>query len=153
MSDAEYLEFAKPFVKQELKDVLADKLELSLLTFKTQISYCVELNGLLQENFIDVVNLDNVKEVYAANGITDEEFALIAQTLSNVLKDYPAISVDNTNEIIEKIKVTSGLKGKKLFLPIRLLAIGKEHGPEMPKILTIVGKEKLQENVNKYLDK
>ncbi|MBM3617611.1 MAG: glutamate--tRNA ligase [Alphaproteobacteria bacterium] len=40
------------------------------------------------------------------------------------------------------VSAATGKKGKELFLPIRLALTGLEHGPEMRKILPLLGREK-----------
>jgi nondiscriminating glutamyl-tRNA synthetase len=140
MSDEDFLKFAKPFVKVNLD--FTKFADLVILTFKNYITYADELNQLITTNFIDK-DYSILEEVLKNNEITTEEFNLCIQTFKDVLGDYCEITVDNTNEIITKTKEKSGLKGKKLFIPIRFLAIAKEHGPEMNKILPIVGKTNL----------
>ncbi len=43
---------------------------------------------------------------------------------------------------IDKLKQSTGKKGKELFLPIRLALTGKASGPEMRLILALIGREK-----------
>jgi glutamyl-tRNA synthetase len=40
------------------------------------------------------------------------------------------------------LKQATGRKGKALFLPLRLALTGREHGPEMAAMLTLIGKER-----------
>jgi glutamyl-tRNA synthetase len=40
------------------------------------------------------------------------------------------------------LKHATGRKGKALFLPLRLALTGREHGPEMAAMLTLIGKER-----------
>ena len=42
----------------------------------------------------------------------------------------------------KKLKKETGRSGKGLFLPLRLALTGKNFGPEMPKLLNLIGKEK-----------
>ena len=37
----------------------------------------------------------------------------------------------------------TGISGKKLFLPLRLKLTGRESGPEMKKIINILGKNEI----------
>jgi glutamyl-tRNA synthetase len=41
--------------------------------------------------------------------------------------------------LIAELKVTSGRKGKPLFLPLRLALTGEAHGPEMASLLPLIG--------------
>ncbi|MEM0930088.1 MAG: glutamate--tRNA ligase, partial [Pseudomonadota bacterium] len=40
------------------------------------------------------------------------------------------------------LKSETGRKGKGLFMPLRLALTGQKHGPEMPSIFALIGKEK-----------
>jgi glutamyl/glutaminyl-tRNA synthetase len=78
-------------------------------------------------------------------------FQKCLKELKSILNEYEEITLSNGNEIVDKIKQRTQLKGKDLYLPIRFAAIAKEHGPEMNKILTIVGKTQILENLNKLI--
>jgi glutamyl-tRNA synthetase len=43
----------------------------------------------------------------------------------------------------QAISATAGVKGKALFMPLRLALTGREHGPEMKKLLPLIGRAKL----------
>lgn len=46
------------------------------------------------------------------------------------------------------IKPTTTRKGKELFMPLRLALTGLEHGPELKKILPLIGEEKAKRRLN-----
>ncbi len=46
------------------------------------------------------------------------------------------------NAWIERIKSTTEVKGKRLFLPLRLALTGREHGPELKNLLPLIGRER-----------
>jgi nondiscriminating glutamyl-tRNA synthetase len=56
--------------------------------------------------------------------------------------------LENGNDIVNQVKTLTQLNGKTLYSPIRFAAIGQEHGPEMNKILAIVGKDNILKNIN-----
>jgi len=41
---------------------------------------------------------------------------------------------------IEQVKADTGVKGKALFLPLRLALTGREHGPELKNLLPLIGR-------------
>ena len=43
---------------------------------------------------------------------------------------------------VERIKAKTGVKGKALFLPLRLALTGREHGPELKNLLPLIGRER-----------
>lgn len=50
-------------------------------------------------------------------------------------------------EWIGKVKEATGRKGKGLFMPLRQALTGMSHGPEMDKILLLIGPDKVQERL------
>jgi glutamyl/glutaminyl-tRNA synthetase len=140
MSESSYLEFVKPFININLSFTKLP--DLALLTFKKQISCAFELNNLVKETFIDL-DFSQIDQILNQNSISKEDYEKCVSCFLTILKEYEQITIENTDEIINKVKTQSGFKGKTLFMPIRLYAIGKEHGPEMNKILPVIGKENL----------
>lgn len=52
--------------------------------------------------------------------------------------DLTAEDVDLIQKMVAQV---TGLKGKQLFMPIRAALTGKSHGPELKKILPLIGRE------------
>ncbi|MDE1172797.1 MAG: glutamate--tRNA ligase [Parvibaculaceae bacterium] len=42
----------------------------------------------------------------------------------------------------ERVKAVSGLKGRSLFMPLRLALTGLDHGPELKNLLPLIGRER-----------
>jgi glutamyl/glutaminyl-tRNA synthetase len=68
--------------------------------------------------------------------------------LEKILIDVNKINLENGNDIVNQVKALTQLNGKSLYFPIRFAAIGQEHGPEMNKILVIVGKDSILKNID-----
>jgi glutamyl-tRNA synthetase len=69
--------------------------------------------------------------------IEDAAFASAAADL------LPTGAYDDTTwtTFTEAVKAATGAKGKMLFMPLRKALTGKEHGPEMGKMLPLIGRE------------
>lgn len=52
---------------------------------------------------------------------------------------------------IEQIKVATGIKGKGLFLPLRLALTGTDHGPELKSLLPLIGRPRAVARLNGLL--
>lgn len=48
----------------------------------------------------------------------------------------------------DAIKKATGRKGKALFMPLRLAMTGQDHGPAMPDLLRIIGREKIYQRLH-----
>ena len=56
-------------------------------------------------------------------------------------------SDETWDEWTGKVKELTGRKGKELFLPLREAFTGLSHGPEMKKLIQLLGREKILERV------
>lgn len=147
MDEKTYLEFVKPFLTINCENYTSiDKVDLLLLTFKNQISYAQEINDLIKSTFdqqniqhlpkdlIDFIHLDSSKQVISR--------------FKEKLLNIDTLNLENSTIIINEIKQTlPNIKGRELYLPLRIATIGLEHGPEMNKIMTIVGKTQILKNI------
>jgi glutamyl-tRNA synthetase len=57
------------------------------------------------------------------------------------------IGADTWSAWTNAIKETLGVKGKALFMPLRLALTGQSHGPEMAILLPLIGREKVLERL------
>lgn len=68
----------------------------------------------------------------------DREFcALAAAKVADVSAD-----ADGWGDLTSTLKDETGRKGKGLFMPLRKALTGQKHGPEMPALFALIGKEK-----------
>ncbi|MFY4777138.1 glutamate--tRNA ligase [Metabacillus sp. RGM 3146] len=106
---------------QEQMSFGAEIVELSEMFFKTEIEYNREARGVLDE--------EQVPEVMAA---FKEELT--------ALEDFTA---ENIKASLKAVQKSTGHKGKKLFMPVRVAVTGQTHGPELPLAIELLGKEKV----------
>ncbi|MEE3928448.1 glutamate--tRNA ligase [Mycoplasmopsis ciconiae] len=73
---------------------------------------------------------------------------------NNLIKTFAALvfekdfSVENIQEAINQTSSITGLKGKKLFMPLRLSATLEEHGPELAKAIYLFGEDVIKERLS-----
>jgi glutamyl/glutaminyl-tRNA synthetase len=142
--DRGFINFVKPFLTFDVKH-FGDKLNDVLLIFKPQISYATQINDLVNQTFLstDFKKTSQETKTY----LKTPNFQKCLDALTEELNNTKDITIDSATQIIENIKTKTGLKGRDLFFPIRFVAIGKEHGPEMNKILHIVGRDAILKNI------
>lgn len=83
----------------------------------------------------------------------------VESTVADEDKDYIKLATeclpegeftDNTwSEWINAIKEKSDRKGKALFMPLRQALTGMNHGPELDKLLTLLGRERILRRLNR----
>lgn len=141
LDDQAYLRMIKPFAKEiNWKDFAAKSQDI-LLLFKKQITYCQEITSLVKEHFYD----------YQIEKIDKKSFQnswwKILDVFCDELKKQKLVSYDVAKEIINQTGKIAKCKGPNLFMPIRLAITSKNHGPELFKILFILGNELVLERI------
>lgn len=148
MSDTAFLSFVQPFVTVDLT-VFDDKKNDVILLFKNQIAYAKQINELINKTFFEEKKINTFKKKF--------DFLLnkdIIKMIHIFLKKIQLITTWNLDNILMAIDLTkkeSNKSGKELFMPIRIFATHNEHGPELGKIIYILGKEKVCENIQMFL--
>ncbi len=143
-----------PFDERLLKEVNSGFLQQQNYDFFKKKSDLLGLKQVPKEFWGAVKNnikvFDEIKdwtEVIYGNiqpVIDDPEYINLALNLIPEV-DFNELSWQNWTETI---KEKSGRKGKKLFMPLRLSITGKDFGPEMAKLLPLIGKEKTLSRLN-----
>jgi glutamyl-tRNA synthetase len=77
--------------------------------------------------------------------IADED-RLFVNAAANELPNEPWDST-TWKTWTDALKVSSGRKGKQLFMPLRLALTGLDHGPELAALLPLIGREKAVERL------
>ncbi|BFI97647.1 glutamate--tRNA ligase [Priestia megaterium] len=119
--DAETEQWVRDLVAlyQEQMSFGAEIVELTEMFFKKEIDYSEEAKAVLAEE-----QVPEVLKAFAAEISSLEEF-----------------SADEIKGATKAVQKATGQKGKKLFMPIRVATTGETHGPELPKAISLLGKE------------
>lgn len=136
-------ELALPFlveagrVKEDASEEELDWAKSLVQLYQPQMSYAAEIVELSEQFFKEDVSYDEAaKEVLAGEQVPELMDALKA-TFAN-LEDFTA---DNIKKAIKSVQKETGIKGKNLFMPIRVATTGETRGPELPNALELLGKE------------
>lgn len=137
MNDDDYLEYINSFINQTLiKDYDYNKKNTISLMYKKEISFGNQI--------IDMIN-SIIKPEY---NLSDEEIDFLnldtSKTVINEFKNKLLIlsefNSESVKDIINQIKNEYNIKGKNLFMPLRLKLTGVTHGIELFNIMYILGK-------------
>lgn len=99
---------------------------------------------------------EQAKVYYGDVNLNDEQTAIVsADTSKQVFKALAAkieamleITTDNFKPVLSEVQKETGVKGKNLFMPVRLALTGEEHGPELGMIAYVLGKEEVLKRLN-----
>lgn len=138
MPDSEYLEWIKKYFVKDISTKDTTWVDKLLLIYKDHLNYGEEINELTENFFIENIELsEEAKEFMESDPIISEVIKAFSKEVSTIT-DW---NTDNINSAIENVKNTLGVKGKLLYMPIRIKASGFMHGPELADTLYLIGKE------------
>ncbi|MBE6156438.1 MAG: glutamate--tRNA ligase [Firmicutes bacterium] len=140
LSDEDYLKFVKPFLTYDVSDKSEEWVNKLLLIYKDHLSYGNEINELVGIFFNDEINISRENQEFLNS---DENIPLVISAYKNELSNITEWNVENIAEVINKVKEKTGIKGKLLYMPMRIKISGVEHGPELPDEIYLIGKDKV----------
>ena len=150
MSDATYIQFVCQYLKTNLNTICEAKYhDLLLCMFKPQLQYGQQIDELLLDVFGNIKTQQLSPELQEFMKL--DSSMKVLNNFKKQLEQIDEINLENATEIVNKIKTEENIKGKELFMPIRIACIFKEHGPEINKTMTIIGKQRILENIEKLI--
>ncbi|WP_205015342.1 glutamate--tRNA ligase [Streptococcus porcinus] len=144
---AKVFDLCKPFL--EAAGRLTDKAEKLVELYQPQLRSADEIVPLTDLFFSDF------PELTAA-----EKELMAGETVPTVLKAFKEkleamsdeeFQPENIFPQIKAVQKETGIKGKNLFMPIRIAVSGEMHGPELPNTIYLLGREKSIEHINNML--
>ncbi len=136
LNDEDYFKFINPFMEKVNLNPSLDKNEISLI-FKNEIQYGAQIIDLLNEVLIKNTELSEEEQEI----LNKESSSKVKELFKNKLIKIDEINQGSIKNIFNEIKNETGLKGKDIFMPIRLSLTGHSHGIEMHNLIKILGKE------------
>ena len=130
---------------------------LSNYDFGKIISLLGDNKGSFNREFWDCIkhNISNISEVFEWIRVIDEPINIdidIEYEYLNVAQDLlpnEPWNIETWDQWILKIKEKTERKGKDLFMPIRLALTGKTKGPELNKLILLMGYNKVMERLKR----
>jgi glutamyl/glutaminyl-tRNA synthetase len=118
-----------------------------LSVFKDRLNYGAEIIDLYDEFFEQEFVLGEEESEFLNQEGVNETLKVFKELLEG-------LDVYNAEEIKPLIKETgklAGSKGKMLFMPLRIATTASMHGPDLPQVLALLGKETVIERLNSLI--
>lgn len=93
------------------------------------------------------VELNAEQKIITDSDSSKQVYSVLAAKIG-VLEE---ITEANFKPLLSEVQKETGVKGKNLFMPVRLALTGEEHGPELGLIAYVLGKEEVLKRINKFL--
>lgn len=140
--------FTRPFLEKENITIPNDIWFENLLSvLKDRLSYGQEIVKYYHEFFHETITL--TPEIQTEIKAFDYEIVL-----NDFLTKIEGLSFMDASEIEQSIKqvgLDTNIKGKGLFMPLRIATTGEAHGPSLPVSLLLLGKNKVVNRIKQTL--
>ena len=124
-----------------------EKLDTALMAVKTSLSVFADVPDKLL-----VFTGDPAKpEAQAKEMLELESTQQVFKAYVKKVNALDELNVDKFKILMKEIQTETGVKGKNLWMPIRIGLTGEMHGPELGYIVEYLGKEKNIERINKWI--
>ncbi|HJG48579.1 MAG TPA: glutamate--tRNA ligase [Facklamia tabacinasalis] len=108
--------------------------------YHDEMSYGAQIVDLSSLFFNDDLHIDEASK----EELSQETASVVIDAMAEKLEALPAAEFvsENIKPLMKEIQKETGVKGRKLFMPIRIAVSGQMHGPDLPSVIEVLGKEK-----------
>ncbi len=116
--------------------------------YQDQMSYAAEITHLGKLFFEDSLEWsDSAKEV-----LQGETAPTVLDAFEQHLQAVEPFEASDIQKAVKAVQKETGVKGKNLFMPIRVAVTGQQHGPQLNDAIELLGKERALSNLSKAKD-
>ena len=141
----ELFEACLPFLRkahQPLPD--HDTLKQLLVIVQDGLEYLEQAVEKTQFLFVERVHLTDGAAIAMSQSEAAEK---VYWSFLRQLNNYDALTPEAFRQIMKTVNKETGVMGKELWMPIRVALTGALHGPELPPIAALLGKEKVRKRI------
>ncbi len=149
LSLEETIELCMPHLVEEgiAEDQDEDWIKSLVSVFKDRLSYGAEILDLYEEFF----NQEFVLDQEGIDFLNEEGVNETLTAFRDLLNDVEEFKAQNIKPLIKEAGKIAGSKGKMLFMPLRIATTASMHGPDLPQVLALLGKEVVIERLNSLI--
>lgn len=152
----EFFECAKPhmieagYMTGEETGAKLDWLHKVVITAQEHVSFAAQIPACVEMYFNDEFDFENEE----AKAVLKAE--TVPTVINMLLEELPKIeNLDGAavKALFKQIQKTTKLKGKDVFMPIRVALTGNQHGPELAAMVPLLGIERTEARIKSSLKK
>ncbi|AUF83270.1 glutamate--tRNA ligase [Mesoplasma syrphidae] len=149
LSDEKYLDFIKNFIDKTRFDTTSktkEWIDQVLLLFKKEVEFGIQINDHLNIFFNDIQIDQEVR-----NQLEElENYEIPITIFKNKIANLKHWSIEAIKEVIKETGIEANLKGKNLFMPIRISASKSQHGPSLADVIFLLGQTNVLKNIDSF---
>ena len=142
MELSEAVEYCIPFLEKEF-DAINTKgkqwCEDLVSLYKGGLSAGIDIVEYAKPFFSEFKIADDAKEFLKENDCTE-----VIKVFTEKFKNITSIDKDSFKELLKEVQTETGVKGKLLFMPVRIVTTGIMHGPDLFDTINLVGLDEIK---------
>ena len=115
--------------------------------YQEQMSYAAEIVQLGKLFFGAEFGLNRTEK----EALSDETVPLVLNTFKEKLAEIETFEAAEIQKAVKAVQKETGVKGKKLFMPIRIAVSGEMHGPQLADTIELLGLDTAVQHINQTL--
>ncbi len=147
LSDDDYYKLVIPYLKDscDVSDKSEDWLKHLVRIYKNHISFGKEIVSEVELFFKKDLDLDDE----CLSFLDDPDARKVIDCFKEKIAKLKDWSVSSINDCISLVKEETGIKGKMLYMPIRIKVSYQMHGPELGDTIFLLGKEEVLKRLDR----
>jgi len=105
--------------------------------YKRQMSYMAQINDMASVFFEEPDQVSGE----AFDEINNETAPLVLKAFAAQIEKLDLFDAPEIFKVIKAVQAETGIKGRQLWMPIRIAVTHEMHGPELPESIELVGRE------------
>ena len=151
LNDDELFNLCYPFLKEayDLSNYDDDKVKAIILSLKDELSFGKEIVEKANVYFgtLDFSTLEGeAKEIFS-----DESVNNTLKVFKEEIEKFEVINKEDVKGIVKNTQVNANVKGKMLYMPLRIALTKEMHGPDFSSLVYLLGKEEIINRLNKVI--
>lgn len=119
--------------------------------YQPQMSYGAEIVPLSELFFVSYPELGASEKEVLAEETAPTVIAAFAHQIEQLEGDD--FNPENIKKAIKAVQKETGVRGRGLFMPIRVATTGVMHGPDLPNALALLGRQRTLEHLEEHMTK
>ncbi|USS84907.1 glutamate--tRNA ligase [Fructilactobacillus myrtifloralis] len=115
--------------------------------YRRQMSYMAQINEMAAVFFTEPDQVDGE----ALAELNNDTAPVVLREFAAKLRELPLFDKVAILRTIKEVQKETGIKGRKLWMPIRIAVTHEMEGPELPESIELIGREKALQHVDQTL--
>lgn len=134
LPEEQYYELVIPFIKRDV--TVQTKRQLASL-FQERLDYFAQISEHIDQFYHPTPDPETI------GFMRESDHSTVVSAFTSALQTLEDFSPAAIKQTIADVGVACDVKGKELFMPIRIQTTGVMHGPDLPRSLAILGKSEV----------